>query len=145
MRGKIKYLFFILIVCFFTGCKALDSLLPKDSTEEISFVAEEGKHLFKVTYDEKYTKQVYLNNVRIVSGKPYYIKEGKYWFRYINQPKYEMSLLFSGSRNNDDKEFDPPEDRSYEVVKRVIMNEDKVLLIEGKKSKIKFQVGKNFK
>ena len=53
--------------------------------------------------------------------------------------------MMSGSRGTDDNEFDPPEDRSYQFVKRITMDEDKVINIEGRRCKLNFQVGKGFK
>lgn len=143
---KFKYLFCILISLFFIGCTALDSLLPKTSTEEISLVkSEKNKHLFMVNYEKQYTKNVYLANVKIEPGVPYYIQEGKYWFRYDNIEKYRISIMMSGSGGSDEDEFDPPEDRSYQFVKRITMDEDKVINIEGRRCKLNFQVGRGFK
>ena len=144
--NKIKYLFCILISVFFIGCSALDALLPQKSTEEISLVnTGEGRYMFMVNYEKQYTKNVYLDNVQIEPGVPYFVKEGKYWFRYDNIEKYRISVMMSGSRGSDEDEFDPPEDRSYQFVKRIIMNEDKVINIEGRRCKLNFQIGRGFK
>ena len=51
----------------------------------------------------------------------------------------------SGSRGSDEDGFDPPEDRSYQFVKKVVMTEDKVINIEGRRCKLNFQVGRGFK
>ncbi len=142
---NLKYLFCALISVFFIGCSALDSLLPKTSTEEISLVNKgEGRYIFKVNYNKQYTKNVYLDNVKIEPGVSYFVQEGKYWFRFDNIEKYRISMMFSGSRGIDENDFDPPEDRSYQFVKRVTVNEDKIIDIEGRKCKINFQVGKGF-
>ena len=80
---KFKYLFCILVSLFFISCTALDSLLPKTSTEEISLVnTGKDRHLFMVNYDKQYVKNIYLANVKIEPGVPYYVSPGKYWFRY---------------------------------------------------------------
>ena len=142
---KIKYLFCVLISLFFIGCSALDTFLPQKSTEEISLIkSEENKYMFMVNYDKRYVKNIFLENVEIQPGVPYYVKEGKYWFRYDNIEKYRISLMFSGGGGDDD-DFDPPEDRSYQFVKRVVMNEDKVINIEGRRCKLNFMVGRGFK
>ncbi|WP_300359555.1 hypothetical protein [Fusobacterium sp.] len=142
---NLKFLFCVLISVFFIGCSALDSLLPKTSTEEISLVNKgEGRYIFKVNYDKQYTKNVYLDNVKIEPGVPYFVQEGKYWFRFDNIEKYRISMMFSGSRGVDKDDFDPPQDRSYQFVKRVTVNEDKIIDIQGRKCKINFQVGKGF-
>lgn len=141
---KIKYLLCVLAAIFFTGCTALDTLLPQTSTEEISLVKEEGRHLFMVNYDEKAVDNMYLANVKIQSGVPYYVKEGKYWFRYDDVARYRISLMFSGG-GSEDTDFDRPEDRSYQFVKRITMDEDKVINIVGKRCKVEFQVGRGFK
>lgn len=143
---KFKYLFCILISLFFIGCTALDSLLPKTSTEEISLMnTGKDRHLFMVNYDKQYVKNIYLANVKIEPGVPYYVSPGKYWFRYDNIEKYRISVMMSGSRGTDDDEFDPPEDRSYQFVKRITMDEDKVINIEGRRCKLNFQIGRGFK
>lgn len=142
---KFKYLFCILTSLFFISCTALDSLLPKTSTEEISLVnTGKDRHLFMVNYDKQYVKNIYLANVKIEPGVPYYVSPGKYWFRYDNIEKYRISIMMSGSSGDED-DFDPPEDRSYQFVKRIYMNEDKVINIEGRRCKLYFQVGKGFK
>ena len=143
---KLKYLFCVLISVFFIGCSALDSLLPQKSTDEISLVkSAENKYMFMVNYDKQYAKNVYLDNVQIEPGVPYYVKEGKYWFRYDNIEKYRISVMFSGRGGGDDDDFDPPEDRSYQFVKKVVMNEDKVINIEGRRCRLNFAVGRGFK
>lgn len=143
---KFKYMFCILISIFFIGCSALDSLLPQTSTEEISLVqSKENKHLFMVNYEKQYARNVYLDNVKIEPGVPYYVREGKYWFRYDNIERYRISIMLSGRGGGDDDEFDPPEDRSYQFVKRVTMNEDKIIDIEGRRCRLNFAVGRGFK
>lgn len=144
---KIKYLFLALISLIFVSCSALDALLPQTSTEEISLVnTGENRYKFVVNYNPKKVKNVFLSNVEIQSGVPYYVKEGKYWFRYDDIDKYRITLALSGSRGGgEDDDFDAPEDRSYQFVKRIWMNEDKVLNIEGKNSRVRFVVGKGFK
>lgn len=143
---KIKYLLCVMASLFFIGCTALNSLLPQKQTEEISLVnSGEERHLFMVNYDKQYAKNVYLNNVQIEPGVPYYVSPGKYWFRFDNIERYRISVMMSGSSGSDDDDFDPPEDRSYQFVKRVIMNEDKVINLEGRRCKIYFQTGKGFK
>lgn len=143
---KIKYVLCILAVLFVTGCSALDSLLPQKSTDEISLVKEEGRYLFMVNYDKKYAEHMYLDNVMIEPGVPYYVKEGKYWFRFDDVEQYKISLLFSRSRGGSDSEaFDGMEDMSYQFVKKVIMNEDKIITLKGKGNKIIFEQGKGFK
>lgn len=144
--NKFKYLFCILISLFFIGCTALDALLPQKSTDEINLVNDsENRFTFIVNYEKQYTKNVYLNNVKIEPGVPYYVKKGKYWFRFDNIEKYRISVMFSGSRNSSEDDFDPPEDRSYQFVKRVIMDENKTINIEGRHCKINFEIGKGFK
>ena len=54
--------------------------------------------------------------------------------------------MFSGSKGgSDDDDFDGPTDMSYQFVKRINMNEDKVINLEGKSNKIIFVKGKGFK
>lgn len=143
--NKLKYLFFILLSVFFIGCTALDSLLPKNSTEEISLVNKgKGRHLFIVNYDKENAKNVFLANVKIEPGVPYYVSEGKYWFRFDNVEKNRIAILFSGSGSDED-DFDMPENRDYQFVKRITMDEDKIINLEGKRCKIIFQVGRGFK
>ncbi len=143
---KIKYLLCAFIMIFFSGCTALDALLPQTSTEEISLVKEEGRYLFMVNYNEKYANHMYLANVQIKPGVPYYVKEGKYWFRFDDVEEYRISLMFSrSSGGSDDEAFDGPTDLSYQFVKRINMNEDKIINLEGKRNKIIFTKGKGFK
>ena len=143
---KIKYFLCVFAMIFFAGCTALDALLPQTSTDEISLVKEEGRYLFMVNYNEKYAEHMYLDNVQIKSGVPYYVREGKYWFRFDDIEQYRISLMFSGSKGgSDDDDFDGPTDMSYQFVKRINMNEDKIINLEGKSNKIIFVKGKGFK
>lgn len=141
MKVKVRILMFlILIATSFSGCKALDSLLPKDYNNDIAIQKIEGRYVFQVNYDPHYTKYVYLDNVKIKPGVKYYVKEGKYWFRYVEEEKYRLSLLFTRNSSNDEEDFDGMRENP-ETVRRVIMNEDKVINITGKKCKIEFQIG----
>lgn len=130
----------ILIITSLSGCKALDSLLPKDYNNEIAMEKIEGRYVFQVNYDPQYTKHVYLDNVKIKPGVKYYVKEGKYWFRYIEEEKYRLSLLFS-RHSFDDEDDSGSVMQDYETVRRVIMNEDKTINIEGRRCRIEFQIG----
>lgn len=141
MKKKVGILLFlILIATSFGGCKALDSLLPKDYNNEIALQKIEGRYVFQVNYDPQYTKHVYLDNVKILPGVKYYVKEGKYWFRYLEEEKYRLSLLFTRNSSDDEDDFDGMMENP-ETVRRVIMNEDKIIDIKGRKCKIEFQVG----
>lgn len=140
MKVKARVLIFlILIATSFGGCKALDSLLPKDYNNEIAVEKVEGRYVFQVNYDPQYTRHVYLDNVKIRPGVKYYVKEGKYWFRYTEEEKYRIALLFSRHSFDDDDSGGVMQD--YETVRRVVMNEDKIINIKGKRCRVEFQVG----
>ncbi len=142
MKIKIRILvIFMFIATIFTGCKALDALLPKDYNEEISLEKTEGRYVFQVNYNPQYVRQVYLDNVRIKPGVRYYVKEGRYWFRYIEEEKYTISLLFSRDSFDDEDHGSSNFLDDYETVRKVIMNEDKIINIEGRKCKVKFEIG----
>ena len=142
MKIKIGILMiFIFMSTVFTGCKVLDALLPKDYNDEISLENTKGRYVFQVNYDPQYVRQVYLDNVRIRPGVKYYVKEGKYWFRYIEEEKYTISLLFSRNSFDDEDHGSSNYLNDYETVRRVIMNEDKVINIQGRKCKVNFEIG----
>lgn len=128
-----------------SGCKALDSLLPKEYNQEIGLEKQEGRYLFQVNYDPQYTRHVYLDNVHIKPGVKYYVKEGKYWFRYTEEEKYRIALLFSRNSFDDDGGGSGGYYNNYETVRRINMVEDKVINIKGNNCRIEFQVGKGWK
>ena len=132
MKKIFKFIILLMISFGFYSCSSV-------SEKDVSTVrTSSAKKQLIVNYNSSNISNVRIGGIRIESGVPYYLDQGKYFISYTNNVILSGTIGYNRNgrmRNNDASN----EDAIY-----IILDKDKTVDIEGHKYEINITAGKSF-